>query len=56
MDLVKRLEEYRERERALTWEGTFAHYFELATKRPAVGELSHERIYEMITAAGAEPT
>ena len=29
MDLVKRLEEYRDRERALTWEGTFKDYFEL---------------------------
>src|SRR5579884_3240479 len=56
MDLVKRLEEYRERERALTWEGTFAQYFDIATKRPSVAELSHERIYQMITAAGAEPT
>ncbi len=56
MDLVKRLEEYRERERALTWEGTFAQYFDIATKRPSVGELSHERIYQMISAAGADPT
>ena len=36
MDLVKRLEEYRERERALTWEGTFAEYFELVDA-PAIG-------------------
>ena len=34
MDLVKRLEEYRERERALSWEGTFAQYFEIATHQP----------------------
>ena len=32
MDLVKRLEEYRERERSLSWEGTFAQYFEIATR------------------------
>ncbi len=52
MDLVKRLEEYRDRERELQWEGTFAQYFEIATKKPHVGRLSHERIYHMIMDAG----
>ncbi len=44
MDLVKRLEEYRDRERALTWEGTFKEYFELVTRQPSIAQLSHERI------------
>ena len=44
MDLVKRLEEYRDRERELQWEGTFAQYFEIATKKPEVIRLAHERI------------
>jgi serine protein kinase len=56
MDLVKRLEEHRERERGLTWEGTFAQYFEIATRQPAIAQLAHERIYNMITAAGTETT
>ena len=56
MDLVKRLEEYRDRERGLMWEGTFAQYFELASKKPEVGRLSHERIYHMIMDAGMETT
>src|SRR5215470_4716858 len=56
MDLVKRLEEYRDRERGLLWEGTFAQYFEIATKRPEVSRLSHERIYHMIMDAGLETT
>ncbi len=56
MDLVKRLEEYRDRERDLQWEGTFAQYFEIATKKPEVGRLSHERIYHMIMDAGFETT
>ncbi len=56
MDLVKRLEEYRDRERGLSWEGTFAQYFEIATKRPEVARLSHERIYHMIMDAGVETT
>src|SRR5690348_2676453 len=56
MDLVKRLEEFREREKALAWEGTFAQYFEIATRQPTVAQLSHDRIYNMIMAAGTEPT
>src|SRR5258708_7615013 len=56
MDLVKRLEEYRDRELNLGWEGTFAQYFEIATRQPSVAQLSHERIYNMILAAGVETT
>src|SRR3989441_3091866 len=56
MDLVKRLEEYRDRERGLMWEGTFAQSLELASKKPEVGRLSHERIYHMIMDAGMETT
>jgi serine protein kinase len=56
MDLVKRLEEYRDRERGLMWEGTFAQYFEVVTKKPQVSRLSHERIYHMIMDAGVEQT
>jgi serine protein kinase len=56
MDLVKRLEEYRDRERGLLWEGTFAQYFEIATKKPEVSRLAHDRIYRMIMDAGVETT
>jgi serine protein kinase len=56
MDLVKRLEEYRDRERALTWEGTFKDYFELVTRQPPIAQLSHERVYNMIMADGTETT
>jgi len=38
------------------WEGTFAQYFEIASKKPEVGRLSHERIYHMIIDAGVETT
>jgi serine protein kinase len=54
MDLVKRLEEYRDRERSLAWEGTFSQYFEIATRQPSVAQLSHERIYNMIVASGTD--
>ena len=56
MDLVKRLEEYRDRERNLLWEGNFAQYFDLITKKPMGARLSHERIYHMIMDAGVETT
>jgi serine protein kinase len=56
MDLVKRLEEYRDRERELMWEGNFAQYFEIAGKKPEITQLSHERIYHMIMDAGVETT
>jgi serine protein kinase len=54
MDLVKRLEEYRDRERELKWQGTFADYFEIASKKQEVTRLAHERIYHMIMDAGIE--
>ena len=54
MDLVKRLEEFRDRERGLQWEGTFAQYFEIVTKKPEAVRLAHERIYHMIMDAGME--
>src|SRR5207245_1412133 len=53
MDLVKRLEEYRDRERELQWEGTFAQYFEIASKKPEVTRLAHDLIYRIIIDAGA---
>ncbi|MEI6044400.1 MAG: protein prkA [Chloroflexota bacterium] len=54
MDLLKRLEDYRNQERELNWEGTFADYFEIVTKNPRVARLSHGRIYDMIMSAGVE--
>src|SRR5437762_2867224 len=55
MDLIKKLEEFRATEQALSWEGTFADYFELVKANPRVAELAHARIFDMITSAGAEP-
>ncbi len=56
MDLVKRLEEHRERERGLKWDGTFTQYFEIVRQNPQVAQLSHERIYNMIMSAGTSTT
>jgi len=54
MDLLKRLEEHRALEKKLSWEGTFADYLGVVKKNPAVCQLAHSRIYEMIKAAGVE--
>src|SRR5687768_2681450 len=54
IDLRSRLEQHRQEERQLAWEGTFADYFELVTTQPQLARLSHGRIYDMITAAGIE--
>ena len=54
MDLLKRLEDYRNQERELNWEGKFADYFEIVSKYTKVARLSHGRIYDMIMAEGAE--
>lgn len=54
MDLIQRLQGFREQERTLSWEGTFAEYFELATHDPRAARLSHARIFDMIVDAGFE--
>ncbi len=54
MDLRKRLENYRRQEQELTWEGTFAEYYELVAKNPRIAEHAHARIYHMIVSHGVE--
>ena len=54
MNLKERLEQYRLEEQRLAWEGTFVDYFEIVKRNPAVADLSHARVYDMIMAAGVE--
>lgn len=54
MELKRLLEEVRIEEERLAWEGSFAEYLEMATKKPALARLSHARIYDSIMAAGTE--
>ena len=54
MDLRTRLEAFRQEEKRLSWEGTFADYFDLVVKQPQTARLSHARIYDMIVSAGSE--
>jgi serine protein kinase len=56
MEVVQWLQNYRDREAALTWNGTFADYLQLVVKNPHVGMHSHARIYEMIRNAGVTET
>src|SRR5262249_40297256 len=49
------LEQYRREESKLAWEGTFADYLELVAAKPAVAQLSHARVYQMLAAAGGGP-
>jgi serine protein kinase len=54
LDLLAALDRYRQEERQLAWQGTFADYFQLVLERPAVTRLSHARVYDMIVQAGVE--
>lgn len=54
MQLSERLEALRTEEQALTWEGTFDQYFDMAIHDPRLARLSHARIYDMIVSAGVE--
>ncbi len=54
MNLLARLENYRQDEEQLAWEGTFGEYFELVTKNPHLAQHAHSRIYNMIVSEGLE--
>lgn len=55
MELNALMEAIREERKRLAWEGTFAEYFQMAIQNPALVRLAHQRIYDMIIAAGVEP-
>ncbi len=52
MELKEILSEIKDQEEQLTWEGTFADYFEMAVKNPKLARLAHARIYDAIMDAG----
>ena len=54
MDLDKLLEEARQDQERLSWEGTFGDYLEMVIKDPSLARLSHARIYDMIIGSGVE--
>ncbi|HZD57215.1 MAG TPA: hypothetical protein VE136_10855, partial [Anaerolineales bacterium] len=52
MELKEILDEIKKKEEQLSWEGTFAEYFEMAVKNPQLTRLAHARIYDSVLAAG----
>ncbi|ABZ82784.1 serine protein kinase, putative [Heliomicrobium modesticaldum Ice1] len=54
MEFLDKLENYRQRERELAWEGTFRDYLHLVKERPFITQLAHSRIYNMIVSEGVE--
>ncbi|MFE7061704.1 PrkA family serine protein kinase [Sutcliffiella sp. NPDC057660] len=54
MDILRKIEKYREEEQRLKWEGTFGEYLEIINKEPWVAQSAHSRVYNMIKDAGVE--
>ncbi|MBE3571297.1 MAG: protein prkA, partial [Bacillales bacterium] len=54
MDILKKIEQFREKEEKLKWEGTFAEYLEIVKEKPWVAQSAHSRVYHMIKDAGFE--
>ncbi len=53
-NLSQMLNQYRNQEKDLNWEGDFAQYFRMVQENPKLARLAHARIYDMIMAAGTE--
>ncbi|ASB90389.1 Protein PrkA [Bacillus sonorensis] len=54
MDILKKIEQYREEEQRLKWEGTFADYLEIVKENPIVAQSAHSRVYNMIKDSGID--
>ncbi|AKX93263.1 protein PrkA [Moorella thermoacetica] len=54
MEILQRLEKYRQEARKLHWEGTFAEYLKMVIANPKLARLAHARIYDMIAGYGVE--
>ncbi len=52
MSILNKVRNYREEEKRLVWEGTFADYLEIVRERPEVAQTAHSRVYNMIKDAG----
>ncbi|AIF44929.1 protein prkA [Virgibacillus sp. SK37] len=52
MSILNKMKSYREEERKLNWEGTFADYLDIVKERPEVAQTAHSRVYNMIKSSG----
>ncbi|MFP3715904.1 PrkA family serine protein kinase [Bacillus safensis] len=54
MDILKKIEQHREEEQRLQWEGTFSDYLDIIKENPLVAQSAHSRVYHMIKDSGIE--
>ena len=54
MDILKKIEMFREEEEKLRWEGSFGDYLLLLKEKPWVAQSAHSRVYNMIKDSGIE--
>ena len=54
MDILKKIEQHREEEQRLKWEGTFGEYLDIIKENPLVAQSAHSRVYHMIKDSGIE--
>ncbi|MDH6596203.1 PrkA family serine protein kinase [Bacillus aerius] len=54
MDILKKIEQHREEEQRLKWEGTFSEYLDIIKESPLVAQSAHSRVYHMIKDSGIE--
>lgn len=52
MDILRKVEHFREEENRLKWEGTFEEYLNILKVRKEVAQTAHSRVYEMIKSHG----
>ncbi|MGE6630769.1 PrkA family serine protein kinase [Bacillus sp. NPDC077027] len=54
MDILKKIEQHREEQQRLKWEGTFSDYLDIIKENPIVAQSAHSRVYNMIKDNGIE--
>ncbi|WP_144504873.1 PrkA family serine protein kinase [Bacillus pumilus] len=54
MDILKKIQQHREEEQRLKWEGTFGEYLDIIKENPLVAQSAHSRVYHMIKDSGIE--
>ncbi|MDL4840402.1 PrkA family serine protein kinase [Aquibacillus rhizosphaerae] len=54
MDILKKVQDYREDQERLKWEGTLEDYLKLLKERPYLAQSAHSRVYNMIKHKGIE--
>ncbi len=52
IDFASIIEQDRSERQRLEWQGTFLQYLELVKQRPALADLSHRRMYDMMAGPG----